>query len=417
MAMIMDAQNWKQLSHEMYRFFRYTLKRFLQDDGLETAGLLSYTTLLSLVPLLALVLAAVSAFPVFDQWSEEIQDFVFRNFVPTAGETIQQNLNQFVDKASKLTAAGILFLIFTALILMSNIERHLNRIFRVKYQRSLQNRLIVYWSTLTLGPMLLGASFALSSYIFSLPFIHDAAEGLVGIQNLLKLTPALVASLAFTLMFIIVPNRGIRWHNAFAGGVVAALLLEAAKSGFVFYVTHFPTYNKIYGAVASIPIFLVWMYLSWVVILFGANFTASLAEPREQWQSSKRPIPATLAKIWILWLLWQAFQKGESLTDKALNLQAGLSPSILDEHIEWLKQQQLLTRLESGHWSLQKDLKQVSIADLLSQSDEDLLGINAESSLPEAHWAHQIAQAMLASKANHPDFYQQSIEHLFESKS
>lgn len=396
------------------RFLRYTLRRFATDDGMETAGLLSYTTLLSLVPLLSLVLAAISAFPVFQRWSAEIQDFVFRNFVPTAGEVIQQNLSQFVQKASELTMAGVLFLLVTALVLMSNIEKHFNRIFRVQRNRSLQNRLLVYWSTLTLGPMLLGASFALSSYLFSLPFIHDTAEGLVGVSRLLKLAPMLVAASAFTLMYVIVPNRRVRWRYAIAGGVLAALLLEAAKSGFVLYVSHFPTYNKIYGAVAAIPIFLLWMYLSWAVILFGANFTAALAEPRHSWQN--RPVlrPDLITRLLMLHSLWQHFIHGQSLPYAQWLKQSGLSPQSFDQHLNWLIEKGLVARLDDGSWSLKTDLDHLTLAELMQRNRQDL--IQADSRPDDPPWLQQLLDQLHNNCDALQPHLQQPLSHWFTQK-
>ncbi len=395
-----------KLLGDILPFLRYTLRRFARDDGLETAGLLSYTTLLSLVPLLSLVLAAVSAFPVFQRWSTEIQDFVFRNFVPTAGEVIQQNLAQFVQKASELTMAGVLFLLVTALVLMSNIEKHFNRIFRVQRQRSLQSRLLVYWSTLTLGPMLMGASFALSSYLFSLPLIHQTAEGLVGVNRLLKLAPMLVAAMAFSLMYVIVPNRRVRWRNAIAGGVLAALLLEAAKSGFAIYVSHFPTYNKIYGAVAAIPIFLLWMYLSWAVILFGANFSAALAEPRHKWHRKHRHRPDLIPRLLLLQSLWQAFRTGQGLERSQWLHGLPLSPRQFDRHLQWLQQQGLAVRRDDGRWAPGTDLSQMTLEQLMRLNHQDLPLTPAENDDPP--WLQALLQqagqqaAALTSVLNRP---------------
>ncbi len=398
---------------DLLRFLRYTLRRFADDDGMETAGLLSYTTLLSLVPLLSLVLAAVSAFPVFQQWSAQIQDFVFRNFVPAAGEVVQQNLSQFVQKASELTMAGVLFLLITALVLMSNIEKHFNRIFRVQRNRSIQSRLLVYWSTLTLGPMLLGASFALSSYLFSLPFIHDTAEGLVGVSRLLRMAPVLVAASAFTLMYIVVPNRRVRWRNAIAGGVLAALLLELAKSGFVLYVSHFPTYNKIYGAVAAIPIFLLWMYLSWAVILFGANFTAALAEPRFSWQQRQRPRPDLVTRMQMLHILWQAFLRGESPDYMQWLKHTGLSPQAFDRHLDWLLRQGLVARLDNGRWTLKTDLDHFSLGELMRRNGQDLLLSETEADDPP--WLRQLLEAMKQNGQQPQQALQQPLARWFST--
>ncbi len=351
-------------------FLRYLGKRFVDDDCMETAGLLCYATLLSLVPLLAVVLSMFSAFSVFDQWSDAAQNFLFKNFVPAAGEVIQKNINQFVQKASTLTAAGIVFLIVTALILMSNIERSLNRIFRVHRARSLTGRLLVYWSTLTVGPLLLGASFGVSSYLLSLPLVVGAAEGIGGVPKLLKLAPVIASSVAFSLMFVIVPHRVVRWRHAVTGGVVAALLLELAKSGFGLYVTHFPTYNKIYGALAAIPIFLVWVYLSWVVILLGASLTAALSET---WRLGARGVSTErhplFERLRVLETMWAAQRVGRSISEKHLARRLEMQPDTLSAVCEQLAEAGILGRVADGEWATIRDLDEVSVIELI-----DLIG-------------------------------------------
>lgn len=155
---------WRDRSYRR-AFARHLRQQLQEDEGFQQAGVLSYTSLLAVVPLMAVVLGVVSAFPVFENWSVTIQDFVFQNFVPAAGETVQQHLQQFVGNARVLTGPGALFLVITALLLMSNVERAFNRIWRVEQARPWGSRLLVYWAMLTLAPMLLGGSLALTSVI------------------------------------------------------------------------------------------------------------------------------------------------------------------------------------------------------------------------------------------------------------
>jgi len=250
--------------------------QFKRDDNLRVAGVLSYTTLLALVPLLAVVLGVVSAFPAFAVWSERVQDFLFSQFVPAAGATVQQYVQQFVGNARVLTGPGALFLVLTTLLLMSSIEAALNRIWQVSAPRRWRSRILVYWTMLTMGPLLLGGSLALTSAL-------GPEEGGWWSGPLAWLTgwlPFLVAFVGFGILFVVVPNRAVPWRAGFAGALVAALLFEGAKLAFVWYVTTFPTYEKLYGALAVVPIFLVWIYLAWAVILIGASISAALASYR-----------------------------------------------------------------------------------------------------------------------------------------
>ncbi|MGB1109332.1 MAG: virulence factor BrkB family protein [Gammaproteobacteria bacterium] len=253
------------------RFARRVLDAYSNDNGPQAAAMLTYTSLLSMVPLMAVGFGSLAAFPVFENLSADLQDFVFQNFVPAAGEAVQLHLSEFAAKASRMTAVGIVFLVLTALMLMSNIDKALNRIWRVAKHRSLLKSFLVYWAVLTLGPLLIGASLALTSYLVSLPFLAEADMELGIRAKLLGALPVLSAALAFSLLYLIVPNRRVRVLDALAGGIFAALLFEVAKRLFAWYVTAFPTYEAIYGALAAAPIFLIWVYLSWSVILLGAQ--------------------------------------------------------------------------------------------------------------------------------------------------
>ncbi len=240
------------------------------------AATLTFTSLLAVVPLIAVSLGIVAGFPFFDQWLNQAQDFVFVNFVPAAGSEIQAYLLKFASATSKLTATGTLFLLVTSLLLMREFESVINRLWQIKQQRSWPNRLLLYWTSLTLGPLLIGASLAASSYILSIP-LFDETQAFSGLKPLLlKSLPLLAELLVFSLAYKLVPNGKIPLRHAFAGGAIAALLFEVAKWSFAFYITQFPTYQTIYGAISVFPIFLIWIYLSWWVLLLGASFTAFL---------------------------------------------------------------------------------------------------------------------------------------------
>lgn len=258
-------------------FARYLLRRFIDDRCFETAGALSYTTLFALVPLTAAAIGILSAFPVFDTWTQRLADFVFRNFVPTAGATIRDYVLAFAGNISRMTVVGILVLLASALMMMSAIEDRLNRIWRVDKRRSSVARFLVYWAALTLGPILAVGGLALSSYLVALPVINRAASQSLVHDVLLRLLPSVLTLLAMLFLYVFVPNRRVAWRHAFVGALLAALLFEFAKWGFAQYVGNFPSYQLLYGALAVIPIFLVWVYLSWVIVLLGASIAASLS--------------------------------------------------------------------------------------------------------------------------------------------
>ena len=259
-------------------FAIFTRRRFIRDKCLRAAASLSYTSLLALVPVAAIGFTVLSAFPVFAEFEEQIQDFIFENLMPETINAAQGYFNDFIDNASKMTVPGIIGLSITAMLLLASVESALNYIFRVTKNRRLASRLTMYWTIITLGPLLLGASFSLSSYFISFTQ-GGGGELMAGVAGrLIRALPASLTMVAFSLFYIVVPNRPVRWWYAVLGGVVAGGLFSGLRWGFGIYLVYVPTYQTIYGAVAIIPIFLVWMYMCWAVVLFGAEIVAALVD-------------------------------------------------------------------------------------------------------------------------------------------
>nr|WP_086938373.1 virulence factor BrkB family protein [Thaumasiovibrio occultus] len=264
-----------------YRFLRHILQRIQHDRLTVTAGSMAYGTLLSLVPLLTVVLTTLSASPVFNESAQLLQNFVIDNFVPTAGNVVKEYLNQFVANAGKMTAVGLGALFVVAMMLISNIDRALNYIFRAKRKRRVAISFSVYWMILTLGPILIGSSLAISSYLGSLNLMgSELANG--AYQRALGFLPMLMTMVAFMGLYSLVPRRKIYWRHAAIGALSAAILFELSKKGFALYLANFPSYQVIYGALAAIPILFVWVYLSWCIVLVGAEITATLEEMRPE---------------------------------------------------------------------------------------------------------------------------------------
>ena len=267
--------------HQVLQFTRSVTDHFFDNRCLRVASALSFTTLLALVPLMTVVFSMLSIFPVFEGWVADIESFLYRNFMPTANEVVQQNLHDFTTQAGKLTAVGLFFLVLSALLLLATIEDSFNDIWRLKKGRTIIQRVVIYWAVITLGPLLIGISLSLSSYLVS---ITDSVDILTfGRFNIfmLSLLPFVFECMAFVGLYMTVPNCRVRFCDALPGGIVAALLFEVAKSGFTYYVLSFGTYQVIYGALATIPLFLIWLYLSWIVVLVGAEIAAVLPEFRE----------------------------------------------------------------------------------------------------------------------------------------
>lgn len=262
-------------------FARYLWKRIQHDRVNVNAGYLAYITLLSIVPMLTVLLSVLSSFAVFSNAGDVIQDFVITHFVPAAGDAVKAALAEFIANTGKMTAVGGLFLFVAALMLISNIDKNLNYIWRVHAKRRAVFSFSMYWMVLTLGPILVGASIAATSYITSLRFIDS--DALSGAYNLfLRWLPFWLSFFAFAGLYMLVPNKKVRFSHAMIGAIVAAILFELSKKGFAAYITQFPSYQLIYGALAAIPILFVWVYLCWLIVLIGAEITAALGE-RNQW--------------------------------------------------------------------------------------------------------------------------------------
>ncbi|MGF1683012.1 virulence factor BrkB family protein [Photobacterium minamisatsumaniensis] len=270
----------------------YLQQRANHDRLTVTAGSMAYVTLLSLVPLITVVLSALSAFPVFAGLGELLQNFVIENFVPAAGEIVKQYLNEFVANAGKMTAVGIGALFVVAMMLISSIDKSLNYIWRVHEKRRPVISFSIYWMVLTLGPILVGSSIAVSSYLGSLNLLNSEAVNGV-FQQMLRGLPVIMSSCAFLGLYLLVPNTKVRFQHALVGALVASLLFELSKKGFALYITNFPSYQVIYGALAVIPIIFVWVYLCWCIVLIGAEITASLGE-RDHWHPDRKPYQANV---------------------------------------------------------------------------------------------------------------------------
>lgn len=238
-----------------------------------TAGYLAYVSLMSLVPLLVVMFSVLTAFPLFAEIRDGIENFVYQNFIPASSEVIREHISGFVAKASQMSVIALSFLFIFALLMVSAVDKSLNHIFAVKESRRWTVSFAMYWMVLTLGPIMVSVSIALSSYILAL--MPDS--GAFFSKFMLVLLPYIVSFVAFTLLYVTVPNKFVPLKHAMIGAGVCAVMFEVAKKGFAFYVLQLPSYQAIYGALATIPILFLWVYLSWLIVLTGAVVTVSLS--------------------------------------------------------------------------------------------------------------------------------------------
>jgi membrane protein len=261
--------------------------RFVHDRCLIGASALSYSTLVSLVPLTAIVLVTFAGFPIFGEARQRFMSLVIESFAPSVGEQAVATFTSFASNAAKTTALGVGALVITAILLLATIEEHLHHIFRVRVPRSWGQRVLAYWAILTLGPVLLGVGLTLSGDIDKLmhssgidrtPVVERAREWW---SNFSWLVPVALQTAGVMLLYRLIPNRQIPWRACVIGGLLTGVLLELLKVGFAVFISHMSSYSAVYGALAGIPIVLLWMYIFWIAVLLGAEVTACLMEAAE----------------------------------------------------------------------------------------------------------------------------------------
>ncbi len=353
-------------------------RHFQEDRCFAEAASLSYTSLLSLVPLLAVVFGIASAFPVFDQWSEQLREFVYENMVPDAGSQLSANFDQFLESVNKLTLTGTFFLIVTALMLMMRIEKSFNLIWRVPKPRPLVNKITMYWAVLTLGPLALGAATALSAQ----PLIDFLGGDVISAGALNTIGVFLLTWVAFGLMFLLVPNCRVPISYAALGAGVSTVLFTIAKTAFVSYVAN-ASYSVIYGALASVPIFLFWLYIVWAVILLGASLAASLTTFSDRGTDWEWPEAWELLLVYrLLGHLYDAQADGRTVdTEELMELEQGVPSSRLQDLLRTLMDQNLITQDQDGAWILKRDLNRYTLRDLYREGDFHL-PIGKEMTVP-----------------------------------
>lgn len=363
-----------ELSHFPWKTTAQTLRERFREDHLGlTASSLTFTTILALVPFFTVALAVFTAFPIFGKLQDALQGWLVSSLVPDSiSRQVLGYLTQFAAKASSLGVAGFSILLATALALILTIDRTLNDIWRVQRLRPLGQRVLIYWAAITLGPLLMGASLALTSYVMS------ASGGLVkrlpdGVQLLFDSIQFVVLAGGMASLYHYVPNTPVKWGHAWTGGFFVAVCIELAKKALAVYLGKVPTYSVVYGAFATLPILLVWIYVAWVIVLLGAVVTAYL--------------PSLLAGVarrgtvagWTFQLAVEVLQALYRARQQPIK---GLRPSQLAQllRVDGLQLQPVLEALTALDWVVQVNDAAVSAADvpesryvLLADPDSTLL--------------------------------------------
>ena len=405
------------LRREAAAFARYAVARYNGDSCLRIAASLSYTSLLALVPLIAIAVAVISAFPVFDSARSELGTLLLSYVAPHAGAQVLGYIDRFVANTGQLTTLGVVGLTIVAVMLLATVESALNGIWRVREPRPWVARLIAYWTLLTLGPLFLAAGLSLSSTaltgarIVGLSGEFGTARELVS-----RLAPFAFAVVGFAALYVALPNRQVKIRHAAAGGLVAAVLFEALKRAFGVFVAGIGSVQAIYGALAALPLFLIWMYFTWSVVLFGAVVAAAwpewLVARRDTAVPRQSPLSRLARALQVLSALQPAARGGRRPLGDDLLAVAGGDREGLVQALVALEAGGYVARTEDGRLLLARDLGTVTLYDLYCH-----FGVGTRrDDLPElggVAWAEPFAQLVDAATTHDRDLLDVPLNTLF----
>ncbi len=389
---------------EIPLFFWYVCKRYWHDHCFQSAAAMSYNFLFAAIPMIAVGLAILAAFPVFDQIRVGFQDFIVQYLLPQAGEDFRFALDEFLRNTRNLTAFGIVALAVTAIILLDTIETVFNRVWRQSQVRPFVARVTMYWAILTLAPLLVGGSVALSAIVLSRGGLADLSKI---VAALVWLAPFGLMMIAFMISYLIIPYRRVHFRGALVGAAVAALLFQLLRWGFALYVEAFPSYKTLYGTLSIIPIFLLWVYLVWCIVLFGAEIVAAFPEWRRRpgagTAKGSQPARRLIAALLMLERLYLARGAGkpvkpETLADIAAEALADSDRGAVQAILDRLADDRIIGRAEPSGWYLARDAKSVKLAALLRDLD---LGLGAGEDLAfiRTHWRERLAGVLAGAGA------------------
>ncbi len=380
-----------------FQFIIFVIKRFEADKCRQNAGSLTYTTLFAVIPMLTVFLVIVSSIKALAPARQQMQQYIYANLLPRSGVAVEQYLNNFAEKSSNLTVLGVLILFVTAVLMLTTIEEAFNQIWRVKKARGGIMGFMRYWTIISLGPILLGSAFALSSAVSSMNFLNNNIAGyeLNGAFWLWLISYALTC-LGFSLLYWTIPNQTVPIRSAVIAGFFSATTFEVLKQLFGLIMSNFTSYELIYGAFAAVPIFLLWVFLSWNIILLGVEISYALTAFHATTNISRHPV---LALLDILELFYNKQKLGLEVTDtEGISILGRGEIERWSEYVTLLEQNDLVKRTKDEHYVLCRNLTQVDFWSFFKSLPfplprrEDLGNIH-----PDDTWIKVIGPALLQS--------------------
>lgn len=393
---------------------KYLLSRFSQDRCSENSAALTYMSLFAMVPLLTVLYTMASAIPTFQGLEQQMQDLLFKHLMPETSSEVESYLNDFSRQAKNLTGPGIVFLVVTAVLMLRNIEKAFNLIWRARQNRSAVSSFLLYWAVLSLAPVALGIALGMSTYLSSYSEVLDAYDILGAKALFLKISPLLLSTAAFTLLYVAVPNCRVPFKHSLIGGAVAALAFHAARAVFTDLVVG-SSYTFIYGAFAAVPLFLLWIYLSWNIVLMGGILVHSLSAYQDPEQASR---PTVLKALDVLYLFWQKQQRGQSVREIELlnnshKVLSGLDSETWRHLRDVLMERNVITKNDRGHYFLTRDLHTIRYWQLKEWINDEK-PLKEEDVSAQMGWQQSAYNTLRDQRMNQRELLSMNLVEIFE---
>ena len=393
-----------------------TYQIFTEKRCAESASALTFDTLLALVPLMTVTFTLLSAFPKFRDLGEKVRSYVFNHFVPESATVVLDYLHRFSDNAAGLTAAGLTFLIITSLMLIANIDQVFNRIWNTKPHQKLSQRVINYWTVLTMTPLFMGLSVTITSFVMGHTLPEQAPILLQLSVWFWRLLPFLLSVIGFTLLYVVVPNWPVQFKHALSGAVAAAMMFEGTKQGFAYYVALFPNIKAIYGAFAALPLFFVWIYLCWIITLLGAVLARVLDGCQRSMSPFEREQMQLIIACRLIGHLYQARDQGNPLSLGQLRRleqhQVGESIWHVLKRLEKIK---IVHQTHEGAWALSRNPAKVTLWELVESGHFSLPRMGNWHQKDD--WNGRLGNMILPLETSIKKGLSQPIVRLYESDS
>jgi len=396
-------------------FLIYLKDRYKRDGCQESAAALTYMTLFAVVPLMTMMYSMFAIIPAFQGFGDQVEQLIFENLVPTSGVEVQTYLREFSSQARQLSAMGGLILIVTSYLMLSNIEKTFNRIWQTAGGRKGLSSFLLYWGVLSFGPLLIGIGLVMHTYLLSFQLLVDEFDKFQVSAALLQYLPWFMTWAGFTLLFVAMPNCRVVFRYALWGGLLTTLFFQVAKGLFALLVVN-SNYHTIYGAFAMVPMFLLWVYLCWVIVLGGAELIRSL----ETFSETYRPcfFPDVIAVLIICAQCLDFQRRGEAIADRDM-LKAGL-----DEH-QWSRLRTLLLKKKilmstvNNRYVLTHDPAKLTLWDLNKLLGDGIfspLSDRGGEMLAKYPWSSRLLTSLDAVSNRASEQFSLSLQDLFDAQ-